>query len=180
MSEARASEAGAAAASGPLPIDTASTVPVRLVLNGQPRSLDVRMHDSLLDALRDARCVGAKRVCETSDCGACSVRLDGRLVNSCSLLALQAEGARVDTIEGLAPHAGLHPLQAAFLKHSAAQCGFCIPGMILSLHALFERDPDASVAEIRSVMTLCRCTGYVKPLAAALEYRASLRHEAGR
>jgi aerobic-type carbon monoxide dehydrogenase small subunit (CoxS/CutS family) len=146
-------------------------VPLQLVLNGTERTLQVRMHDSLLDALREAGLAGVKRVCETADCGACSVLLDGRLVDSCSTLALQAEGSRVETIEGLADRDALHPLQEAFLRHAAAQCGFCIPGMILSMHALLERRPQASVAEIREVMTLCRCTGYVKPIAAVLEYQ---------
>lgn len=155
--------------------DTALRVPIRIVLNGQERGLEVRMHDSLLDALRDAGLVGAKRVCETADCGACTVLLDGKLVDSCALLALQADARRVDTIEGLAPRQALHPLQQAFLRHAAAQCGFCIPGMILSMHALLEKRPEASPAELRDVMTLCRCTGFVKPMAAVLDYQAALR-----
>lgn len=146
-------------------------VPLHLVLNGADRTLQVRMHDSLLDALREAGLVGVKRVCETADCGACSVLLDGKLVDSCSTLALQSEGCRVDTIEGLAGREALHPLQEAFLRHAAAQCGFCIPGMILSMHALLEHRPRASLAEIREVMTLCRCTGYAKPIAAVLDYQ---------
>jgi carbon-monoxide dehydrogenase small subunit len=126
----------------------------------------VRMHDSLLDALRNTGFAGAKRACETADCGACSVLLDGRLVVSCALLALQAEGSRVDTIEGLATRHGLHPLQEAFLRHGAAQCGFCTPGMLVSMVDLLARRPLASEAEIRDVLGLCRCTGYVKPVAA--------------
>ena len=147
-------------------------VPLNLLLNGTPRQLQVRMHDSLLDVLRRERHTAVKRVCETADCGACSVLLDGRLIDSCSTLALQAEGGRVDTLEGLAPDDRLHPLQEAFLEHAAAQCGFCIPGMILSMHALLEKNPAASEAELREVMTLCRCTGYVKPLAAVRDYQA--------
>jgi carbon-monoxide dehydrogenase small subunit len=150
-------------------------VPLNIVLNGRPRQLHVRMHDSLLDVLRRERLCGVKRVCETADCGACSVMMDGRLVDSCSTLALQAEGCRIATIEGLAPSDHLHPLQEAFLKHSAAQCGFCIPGMILSMCALLDREPEASEAELREVMTLCRCTGYVKPLAAVREYQDAQR-----
>jgi aerobic-type carbon monoxide dehydrogenase small subunit (CoxS/CutS family) len=99
-------------------------VPIRIVLNGHERTLQVRMHDSLLDALREAGFIGAKRVCETADCGACSVLLDGKVVNSCAMLALQADGRRVDTIEGLAEREQLHPLQQAFLEHAAVQCGF--------------------------------------------------------
>ena len=149
-------------------------VPVRLLLNGAERTLSVQMHDSLLEALRVAGLVGAKRACETSDCGACAVLLDGKLVNSCSTLALQAEGRRIDTIEALADRESLHPLQEAFLTHAAAQCGFCIPGMILAMHALLERRPEASLAEIRDTLTLCRCTGYTKPIAAVLEYQKAL------
>ena len=149
-------------------------VPVRLLLNGCERTLQVRMHDSLLDALREAGLVGAKRACETSDCGACAVMLDGRLVNSCSTLALQADDRSVETIEGLAQRGSLHPLQAAFLDHAGVQCGFCTPGMILAMHALLERRPEASEAEIREALTLCRCTGYVKPVAAVLEYQRAL------
>jgi aerobic carbon-monoxide dehydrogenase small subunit len=161
----------------------AERVPVRLVLNGQEHTLQVRMHDSLLDALRDAGLVGAKRVCETADCGACSVLLDGKIVTSCSMLALQADGRRVDTIEGLADRERLHPLQEAFLQHAAVQCGFCIPGMLLTLHAVLEHAPAASPAEVRAAMTLCRCTGYSKPLAAVFDYQRqqlALRPDAGR
>lgn len=149
-------------------------VPLHVHVNGRARTFDVRLHDSLLDVLRREGLTGAKRVCETADCGACSVVLDGRLVDACSTLALQAEHSAVETIEGLAAQT-LHPLQQAFLSHAAAQCGYCIPGMILSMKALLDRNPDASEAEIREVMTLCRCTGYVKPVAATLDYRDQLR-----
>lgn len=152
-------------------------VPVQLVLNGAERTLEVRMHDSLLDALREAGLVGAKRACETSDCGACAVRLDGRLVNSCSTLALQADGCRAETIEGLSERDRLHPLQAAFLEHAAVQCGFCIPGMVLALHDLLQRDPEAGPDDIRDVLGLCRCTGYVKPIAAALAHQRAMSRE---
>lgn len=158
---------------------TAMRMPLRVEVNGTPRTLEVRMHDSLLDALRDAGLVGAKRVCETSDCAACAVLVDGRIVNSCAMLALQADSRRVSTIEGLAGRDALHPLQEAFLKHAAAQCGFCIPGMLLSLHALFTQDPQASETAIRDALGLCRCTGYVKPIAAALEYRDALQRGTG-
>jgi len=151
------------------------TVPVRFVLNGRDRDLEVQRHDSLLDALRHAGLCGAKRVCETADCGACSVLLEGRLVDSCSTLALQADGCRIETIEGLSEPPALHPLQKLFLEHAAAQCGFCIPGMILTMQSLLDREPDASLERIREVMTLCRCTGYVKPIAAVLEYQRQLQ-----
>lgn len=150
-------------------------VPLHLHVNGKSHALDVQMHESLLDVLRRLRLCSVKRVCETADCGACSVMLDGRLVDSCSTLALQAEGCRVDTVEGLAPGDRLHPLQEAFLENAAAQCGFCTPGMILAMHTLLDRNPNASEAEIREVMTLCRCTGYVKPVRAVRAVQKTLR-----
>lgn len=150
-------------------------MPLHVVVNGDQRTFQVRMHDSLLDVLRREGFTGAKRVCETADCGACSVLMDGLLVDSCSTLALQAEGRHIETVEGLAAGDTLHPLQEAFLRHAAAQCGFCIPGMILSMKALLDRNPEALEPEIREVMTLCRCTGYVKPIAATLDYQRQLR-----
>lgn len=150
-------------------------MPLHVVVNGDQRTFQVRMHDSLLDVLRREGFTGAKRVCETADCGACSVLMDGLLVDSCSTLALQAEGRHIETVEGLAAGDTLHPLQEAFLRHAAAQCGFCIPGMILSMKALLDRNPEALEPEIHEVMTLCRCTGYVKPIAATLDYQRQLR-----
>jgi len=155
----------------------ADRVPLALVLNDDERTFQVRMHDSLLDVLRREGCTGVKRVCETADCGACSVLMDGLLVDSCTTLALQAEGRRIETIEGLAMAGELHPLQRAFLRHAAAQCGYCTPGMILTLRALLDRNPAAGEAEIREAMTLCRCTGYARPVAATLEYQAELQRE---
>ena len=152
---------------------TDDRVPLSLVVNGAPHVYCVRMHDSLLDVLRREGWTGAKRVCETADCGACSVLVDGTLVDSCSTLAFQAEGCKVDTVESLAGRT-LHPLQHAFVQHAAVQCGYCIPGMLLSMKAVLDRDPAASDAELRDVMTLCRCTGYVKPLAATREYQDQL------
>ncbi|MFQ5601428.1 MAG: (2Fe-2S)-binding protein [Candidatus Krumholzibacteriia bacterium] len=154
---------------------SADRMPLHVVMNGDQRTFQVRMHDSLLDVLRREGFTGAKRVCETADCGACSVLMDGLLVDSCSTLALQAEGRHIETVEGLAAGDTLHPLQEAFLRHAAAQCGFCIPGMILSMKALLDRNPEALEPEIREVMTLCRCTGYVKPIAATLDYQRQLR-----
>lgn len=149
---------------------SAERVPLSLVVDGAAHTFQVRMHDSLLDVLRREGWKSVKRVCETADCGACSVLLDGILVNACSTLALQAEGCRVDTVEALAGST-LHPLQEAFLEHAAAQCGYCIPGMLLSMKALLDREPTASAATLREVMTLCRCTGYAKPLVATRQYQ---------
>ena len=145
-------------------------VPVHVHLNGAERTLDVQMHDSLLDALREAGLVGAKRACETSDCGACAVLLDGKLVNSCSTLALQAEGRRIDTIEALADRQSLHPLQEAFLAHGAAQCGFCIPGQLVSAQALLASNPHPTREEVEDGLAgnLCRCAGYGQIIEAVL------------
>lgn len=146
-------------------------LPLHCVVDGVPRTFEVSLHDSLLDVLRREGWKSLKRVCETSDCGACSVLLDGRVVNACSTLAMQAEGSSVETVEGLAARGPLHPLQAAFLRHAAAQCGFCIPGMILTMKTLLDAHPEASEAELRAAMTLCRCTGYARPLAAVQDYQ---------
>jgi len=154
-------------------------VPLHLVVNGAERIFMVRMHDSLLDVLRREGYASVKRVCLTADCGACSVLMDGLVVDSCATLALQAENRSIETIEGLAGRAGLHPLQETFLRHAAVQCGFCIPGMIMTMKALLERRPQATAAEIREAMPLCRCSGYVKPMQATLDYQARLGQAPG-
>lgn len=148
---------------------------LRLRVNGEPYELEVEPHRTLLEVVRDdLRLTGAKEGCGTGDCGACSMIVDGRLVTSCLLLALEANGADVLTIEGLASDGRLHPLQQAFLDHGAVQCGFCIPGMILAAKCLLDRNPHPSEEEIRHAIVgnLCRCTGYVKivqAIAAAAE-----------
>jgi len=118
---------------------------------------------SLLAAVRDAvGLTGAKEGCDDSECGACMMLLDGQPVNSCSYLALQAEGSEVTTVEGLATGLQLSPLQAAFLEHGGVQCGFCTPGMLVSATALLERNPTPTEQEVRIALSgnLCRCTGY--------------------
>ena len=148
---------------------------LRLRVNGEPYELEVEPHRTLLEVVRDdLRLTGAKEGCGTGDCGACSMIVDGRLVTSCLLLALEANGADVLTIEGLASDGRLHPLQQAFLDHGAVQCGFCIPGMILAAKCLLDRNRHPSEEEIRHAIVgnLCRCTGYVKivqAIAAAAE-----------
>jgi carbon-monoxide dehydrogenase small subunit len=134
-----------------------------LVVNGEPHFLDVEGRTLLVHALRDGLgLTGAHVGCDTSQCGACTVLLDGRAVKSCTVLALQADGAEVTTIEGLASNGELHPLQQAFIEHHGVQCGFCTPGMILTASDLLSRDPDPSDEEIRHALrgNLCRCTGY--------------------
>jgi len=138
-------------------------VKATLSVNGMPYPVDVEPGTSLLVAVRDAiGLTGAKEGCDDSECGACMMLLDGNPVNSCSYLALQAEGSEVTTIEGLARGADLSPLQAAFLAHGGVQCGFCTPGMLISATALLETNPKPTGDEVRIALSgnLCRCTGY--------------------
>lgn len=142
-----------------------STHPLHLIVNGNPHELEVEAWETLLDVLRDRLYLtGTKRGCEKGDCGVCTVLLNGEAVNSCLVLALQADGGEVLTIEGMAPEGLLHPIQKAFIEHGAVQCGYCSPGMILSAKALLDRTPHASREEIiRGISgNLCRCTGYVQ------------------
>ncbi|MGZ4109610.1 MAG: (2Fe-2S)-binding protein [Actinomycetota bacterium] len=138
-------------------------VPATLDVNGTSYAVELDPHASLLDAVRDAvGLTGSKEGCDDSECGACMMLIDGRPVNSCSYLALQAEGRAVTTVEGLADGDVLSPLQRAFLQHGGVQCGFCTPGMLISATALLRSTPDPSEEEIRLALSgnLCRCTGY--------------------
>lgn len=138
-------------------------VPITLTVNGVERQAEVEPRTLLVQYLRDSLgLTGAHIGCETSQCGACTVLLDGQAVKSCTILAAQADGATVTTIEGLAPAGTLHPVQQAFWDHHGVQCGFCTPGMVLSAVALLESDPDPSEDEIRHGLegNICRCTGY--------------------
>jgi len=144
-----------------------------LTLNGAETELLVQPYHTLLEAIREsAGLTGAKEGCGTGDCGACTVHLDGQPVASCLVLAMQARGRNVRTVEGLASADGsLHPVQEMFVKHGVPQCGFCIPGMIMSASALLEATPAPSEDEIRLGIAgnLCRCTGYTKMVAAISE-----------
>ncbi len=134
-----------------------------LTVNGQPYEVYVNPKTLLVEVLRDVLgFTGTKRGCETGSCGACTVNLNGMAVKSCSILALQADGCEVLTIEGLANGAELHPLQKAFLDHGAFQCGFCTAGMLMSANGLFTENPSPSVEEIKESIdgNICRCTGY--------------------
>ena len=138
-------------------------VPARLNVNGAPYELELDPHVNLLDAVRDAiGLTGSKEGCDDSECGACMMLLDGKPVNSCSYLALQADGRDVTTVEGLAEGDDLNPLQRAILEHGGVQCGFCTPGMLMSATALLRNNPDPSEEEVRIALSgnLCRCTGY--------------------
>ena len=136
---------------------------LRLTVNGQPYELYVKPKTLLVEALRkQLGLTGTKRGCESSSCGACTVILNGMAVKSCSILALQADGAEVVTIEGLADGEKLHPLQRAFLDYGAYQCGFCTAGMLPSAKALLDENPKPTEQQIRECIdgNICRCTGY--------------------
>jgi len=139
------------------------SVPARLTVNGSTYEVSLDPHSSLLDAVRDViGLTGSKEGCDDSECGACMMLLDGKPVNSCSYLALQADGREITTVEGLAAGDELAPLQRALLEHGGVQCGFCTPGMLISATALLRANPDPSDEDVRIALSgnLCRCTGY--------------------
>ena len=136
---------------------------LRLTVNGEAHELYVEPKSLLMDVLRDELgLTGAKRSCETNTCGACTVILNGMAVHSCSILALQANGGEVLTVEGLAKKTELHALQQAFLDYGSVQCGFCTPGMLMSAKALLDKNPTPTKEQIKEAIdgNLCRCTGY--------------------
>jgi len=138
---------------------------ITLELNGRTRSFTVDEDETLLHLLRErAGLTGAKKGCDLGECGACTVIMNGRAVNSCCVFAVQADGARVETIEGIGTEEHPHPLQKAFVDAGAIQCGFCTPGMIMAAKALLDREPSPSPEQIRQALSgnLCRCTGYEK------------------
>ena len=139
------------------------TLHVTMVVNGKPVKGDVDPRTLLVEFLRDnLKLTGTHVGCDTSQCGACVVHMDGVSIKSCATLAVQAEGAEITTVEGLADGDALHPLQAAFKEHHGLQCGFCTPGMLLSTLDLLNRDPDPSEQTVRHWLegNICRCTGY--------------------
>ena len=143
----------------------AERVRIGFDVNGEPRTVESYPMARLLDVLReDLRLTGVKEGCGEGECGACSVLMNGELVNSCLVPMLQAGGTQITTIEGLASSDALHPLQAAFLQHGGAQCGICTPGMVLAAAYLLKTNPQPTLAEIRTGLAgnLCRCTGYMR------------------
>lgn len=139
---------------------------LEFTVNGEPRSVTVEGYRSLLDTLRDEiGLTGTKKGCDVGDCGACTVIVDGEPVNACLMLAAEAQGAEIQTVEGLqTDHDRLHPLQEAFMEHGASQCGFCTPGILIMAQCLLERNPLPTDEEIRFGLSgnICRCTGYTK------------------
>jgi carbon-monoxide dehydrogenase small subunit len=149
-------------------------------VNGKRCRLRVESRERLLDVLRERLgLTSVKEGCGTGDCGACVVILNGRIVNSCLMLAVQARGAKIETLEGLGTDKKLHPLQKAFIRHSAAQCGYCTPAMILTAKNLLEKNAKPSREQIRNAVSgsLCRCTGYVKIVDAIQDAAAEMRGE---
>ncbi len=153
-------------------------VQVSVTVNGEQRQFECEPQQSLLDVLRDElQLTGTKEGCATGDCGACSVMLDGRLVDSCLVLAVEAQGKKVETIEGMARGDELHPLQRHFLEQNGSQCGICTPGFLIAARALLERNPDPTETEVRYWLAgnLCRCTGYDKIIRSVLAAAKELR-----
>jgi carbon-monoxide dehydrogenase small subunit len=147
-------------------------------VNGDPVEFLSDPSMTLLDALRDELgLTGSKEGCGSGDCGACSVIVDGRLVCSCLVLSVEAEGRRIETIEGMAEGSVLHPLQRKFLEHAALQCGFCTPGLLVAAKALLDANADPSESQTRYWLAgnLCRCTGYDKIIRAVMDAAAELR-----
>ena len=145
---------------------------VSTTINGEPAEFLCEPQLTLLDVLRDElNLTGSKEGCSSGDCGACSVTVDGRLVCSCLMLAVEAEGRAIETVEGMAHGQVLHPLQQKFLEHAALQCGFCTPGLLVAAKALLDRNPNPTETEARYWLAgnLCRCTGYDKIIRAVLD-----------
>ncbi len=144
---------------------------IRLTVNGEKRELSVEPHQLLVDVIRqDLGLTGTKKGCGTGDCGSCTVILDGRAVNSCLIMAVETDGSEILTVEGLHQGEKLHPLQEAFIRHGAIQCGFCSPGMMMAAKALLDQCSSPTEDQIKTAISgnLCRCTGYTKIVEAIL------------
>jgi aerobic-type carbon monoxide dehydrogenase small subunit (CoxS/CutS family) len=155
-------------------------VKITLTVNGERHHLDVEPRRTLSDALReDLYLTGTHVGCEHGVCGACTVIVDGAAVRSCLMLAVQADGTEIVTVEGLSNDDDLTPLQKSFRKHHALQCGFCTPGMITTAHVLLSEEPDCDAARVREVLSgnLCRCTGYISIVEAVLDARTAYGHK---
>jgi carbon-monoxide dehydrogenase small subunit len=151
---------------------------VTLNINDETYQVIVRPRESLLDVLRDKlNLTGTKKGCNEGDCGACTVIMDGRTVNACLVLAVEAEGQKITTVEGLARGSQLHPLQESFVRNGGFQCGFCTPGMLMSAKALLDEIPDPTDEQIRRGISgnLCRCTGYAKIIESVKEAAQSMK-----
>lgn len=153
-------------------------VPITLRINGTARNLSVEPRVTLLDALRDRLdLTGAKKVCDRGTCGACTVLLDGKAVYACSMLAIEAQGREILTIEGIAPQGELHPISAAFVENDAQQCGFCTPGFVMACKAFLDKNPNPTEAQAKKALggNLCRCGTYIGVRAAVLDAAARMK-----
>jgi carbon-monoxide dehydrogenase small subunit len=153
---------------------------IKLAVNGETYEIQVEPYASLLDTLRDNLLLtGTKKGCDEGDCGACTVIMDGKTVTSCLVLAVDANGRDLVTVEGLAQGGRLHPVQRAFVEQGGVQCGFCTPGLIMSLVGLLQEDPNPTEEDVRYAIggNLCRCTGYSKVVKAALSAAETMRQE---
>ena len=151
---------------------------VKTTINGQPTEFLCEVHEPLLTVLREnLQLTGTKEGCGTGDCGACSIMLDGRLVCSCLVLGVEAEGKDIETIEGVAQAGELHPVQRNLLENAGLQCGICTPGIVVAAKALLERNPEPDEEEVRYWLAgnLCRCTGYNKIIEAVMDAAADMR-----
>jgi carbon-monoxide dehydrogenase small subunit len=151
---------------------------VSTTINGDPVEFLCETQQTLLDVLRDElQLTGSKEGCASGDCGACSVTIDGRLMCSCLVLGVEAQGCSIETIEGMADVEKLHPLQQKFLEHAALQCGICTPGVLIAAKSLLEKNPDPTETEVRYWLAgnLCRCTGYDKIVRAVLDAASEMR-----
>lgn len=152
---------------------------ITLTVNGDPYTVAVKSHHTLLKVLREQLgLTGTKIGCENGECGACTVLMDGDPVNSCLVLAVEADGHAIQTVEGLSTDGKLHPLQQAFIDHNAIQCGFCTPGMLMVAKGLLDKNPDPNEDEVREAITgnLCRCTGYVRIVDAIMDVAKKGEH----
>nr|WP_315594295.1 2Fe-2S iron-sulfur cluster-binding protein [uncultured Cupriavidus sp.] len=157
-------------------------IPIRLTVNGKPVDAQVEPNTLLVQFLREQlRLTGTHVGCDTAQCGACTVHLDGRAVKSCNMLAVQADGASVTTIEGLATNGEMHPMQQAFRECHGLQCGFCTPGMVMAATSLLRQQPNADAHAIREQLegNLCRCTGYHNIVRAVQQGQAAMQGKGG-
>jgi len=151
---------------------------ITLTINGEDHKVEVENRRTLLDVLReDIRLLGTKKMCDKGECGSCTVLLDGKAVNACLTLAVDALGKKIETIEGVAQEGRLHPIQEAFVAKGAVQCGFCSPGMIMTTKAFLQKNPHPTEEEAKTAIAgnLCRCTGYVRIVDAILWAADSLK-----
>lgn len=163
---------GEAAPAKPSELAGPAAVPVTLTINGKKETLPLEPRVTLLDALRDRLdLTGAKKVCDRGQCGACTVIMNGKPVMSCMTLAIAAQGANIQTVEGLAQGDNLHPVQAAFIAHDALMCGFCTPGFIMSVKALLDKNPNPTLDDVKGAVqgNICRCGTYPRIFEAALD-----------